>query len=153
MASLTNAVQVPEHCGQSGADWSLGGDGALELLLVDDLLALLVLELGVLVLRPSLGNVLEVAQRLLELAEAHVGGRPPVVALQVAGICLDGRDCVLQRVPVALHAQVGEGTVRVVDRVLVVQLDCFRVELYALLVVFLCGRGKVRLVSGQGLDG
>lgn len=61
-------------------------DGSLECHFFHDFVALDELFLGIGVVGPSLADQLEVRQSQLELAEAHVGGCPAVVGLQVSWV-------------------------------------------------------------------
>lgn len=66
-----------------------------------------------------------------------MGSRPPVVPLQVGRIALDRLDGIVQRVSEGFLPQVGEATVRIVDGIVAVQLDRFRVQVDGFLVVFI----------------
>lgn len=63
--------------------------------------------------------------------------RPPVVALQVGRVALDRLDGIVQRVSECFLSQVGEATVRIVDGIVAVQLDRFRVQGDGFFVVFI----------------
>lgn len=130
-------------------------NGPLEGFLLHDLVAFLVLHLGVLVVGLHLHHRLVVAQGGPELAQGHVAGCAAVVTLDVLLVHLDGPCGVGQRVAVALGAQVGQAAVAIVDGIAWVQLYGLTVELDGVLVVLgfevVVGQVLAPLISVPGL--
>lgn len=58
---------------------------------------------------------LVILERGLELAEGHVGGGAPIVALDIILVQLQGSSGICQCVAIALGAQVGQTPVTAVD--------------------------------------
>ncbi len=77
-----------------------------------------------------------------KLAQGHVGGGSPIVALNVVLVQLQGSRGVRQRIAIALGAQVRQTPVTVVDGIARVQLHCFRVELDGVLIVFIWNKSN-----------
>lgn len=131
-------LQVPAHLHQTLLDL-VHGNRPLEGHLRDDLLALAVLHLRILIVRTPLRHKLQVLQSQLKLPQRHVGTRPPVVTLQVRRIALDRLDSIVQRVSKRLLPQVRKAPVRVVDRTVPVHAERIRVQPDRILVILICG--------------
>jgi hypothetical protein len=85
-------------------------DGLVKCSLLHNLLALGKLGLGVHVILAHLVHALVVFERQLVLAEGHVGGRAPVIRLQVGLVVLDSLVGVREGVAKVFDPEVGDGS-------------------------------------------
>eukprot|EP01136_Pigoraptor_vietnamica_P006125 Opistho-1_new@38660 len=110
----------------------VGGNGLLKGDALDNLLALLELQVRVVVVGSELHHRLEVPEAFLELAQRHVRRRTSVVRLDVRLVHFDRLRRILQRIPKALHAEVRKRAVGIVRRDVRVENDGLGVLLYGL---------------------